>query len=558
MSDTVENVVNAAQIKETAAEKVLNVHCSKCGAPARYDILKHSYTCKFCGQDTGLETALKEKAGFRALVQERIKEEGLGFEASSAKCPTCGAEILFPQNEVIKTCPFCRRELVLEKYTEIREFPELIVPFRITEGEARDLLKKWCDENSSKKEAGQLKASIGEVQGYYLPYELVRGPIDCEASREGATRRYKCRGVLQNTFVNTSSQLDNLTLDGMEPFDLDDLTEFNFAYLARQKAKVDDVSDEALRSRVKEEVQSGYTPVVAKTLETKAITISPDTEKLMKMPVLLPVYYIKKGKLSAAVNGQTGKVAVRSQKVKKTLPWWIKPIVASVVVALLSVSVTYLLTGDWSEAFDLGGKIAFMAALVVFTVYHNAYEGTERKKLLPDIFTSRELYERDDKGKLAVSHKKIEGEILKPQFFENVGGTLCPVTIRFTCAERTLKTAVAIFIALFLPTMIAFFINGFSFQGLDILMGAGGWLVLAVPVTFAYYMKWGRAELYDYPYIYYRDERGRRRKLKEKSARAEIFGIFGIIFGFLREPSLMWAPLLMIALFIGSIFMTLN
>ena len=52
------------------------------------------------------------------------------------------------------------------------------------------------------------------------------------------------------------------------------------------------------------------------------------------MPVMLPVYYIHKGKVCAAVNGQTGKVAVRCEKTRKTLPWWIRPIALTVATFL--------------------------------------------------------------------------------------------------------------------------------------------------------------------------------------------------------------------------------
>ena len=69
----------------------------------------------------------------------------------------------------------------------------------------------------------------------------MRGPIDCTVSREGAARTFDCGGFLDGIFVNTTRQLDNLTLNGMEPFDLRELEEFEYGYLAHQKAKLYDL-----------------------------------------------------------------------------------------------------------------------------------------------------------------------------------------------------------------------------------------------------------------------------------------------------------------------------
>ena len=72
-------------------------------------------------------------------------------------------------------------------------------------------------------------------------------------------------------FVNCSGQLDNRLLDGMEPFDLDDLTGFDFAYVAGHQVKTDNISGEELERRVREEVGESYAPAVGRVLETRAV-----------------------------------------------------------------------------------------------------------------------------------------------------------------------------------------------------------------------------------------------------------------------------------------------
>ena len=312
--------------------ELLNIRCSTCGAPAVYDIVKHSYSCEYCGSSTGIGEALKQKKGFRALRRQELRKQGDDFNAATSTCSGCGAQIVFPENEVLQSCSFCGRALVRGDYLKTNDFPELIIPFRLMPDEAKERLLAWCNRNAVKREAKHLRPCLDGVQGYYLPFELIRGPIDCSVSREGAKRTFECGGFLTSVFVNTSAQLDNLTLNGMEPFDLRELQEFDFGYLAQQKAKVDEVDAKTLDARVKEEVSASYRKEVQKALETKSVDISPRTENLMRMPVLLPVYYVSTGNVRAAVNGQTGKVAVRSETVRKTMPWWIRPIAATLAV----------------------------------------------------------------------------------------------------------------------------------------------------------------------------------------------------------------------------------
>ena len=51
------------------------------------------------------------------------------------------------------TCAFCGKALVRKEYTSDKELPELLIPFRITEDEAKKIAKEWCEANKNKEEA---------------------------------------------------------------------------------------------------------------------------------------------------------------------------------------------------------------------------------------------------------------------------------------------------------------------------------------------------------------------------------------------------------------------
>ncbi len=305
--------------------RITDIHCPQCAAPADFDIVRQMYVCGHCGGTVGISEAQKEKQGFRKLQREKLKNSVKKYRLFSTSCSGCGAEVVFEENEALSGCPFCGRSLVRTEYLSSKNIPESVIPFGITQKEARERLEDWCRKNRGKQEAKQLLPLISELKGFYLPYEMVRGPVHMRASRMDAESVYRCEGFMENAFVNCSRQLDNLLLDGMEPFDLNGLTEFEFGYVAGHHVKTPDINGKDLEQRVCQEVEECYTPSVRKTLETKAVSIKASAESAITMPVLLPVYYICKGDLMAAVNGQTGKVSVRALKESHYyfLPWWL-------------------------------------------------------------------------------------------------------------------------------------------------------------------------------------------------------------------------------------------
>ena len=533
--------------------KLLDIHCSTCGAPATYDIVQHTYTCAYCGSKTGISEALAEKKGFRALRQRQLGGQRESFHAASAHCSGCGATVVFPENEPLANCSFCGRALVRKEYLKAAEFPELIIPFRLTKEEAVERFEEWCDANSSKKEAKHLRECLDEVEGYYLPYELVHGPIDCAVSREGAKREFECGGFLDAVFVNTSEQLDNLTLNGMEPFDLSELQEFDFGYLAQQKVKVFDIDGKQLEWRVAQEVASSYTPVVEKTMETRNIDVSPSVGQLLRMPVLLPVYYIRRGEVCAAVNGQTGKVAVRSEHVRKTLPWWIRPIAATLAVFVAAFAIASFLLQNMQGGAMMAGMITLVMGLIFYTAFSNAYEGTRRKTLDREIFTSDVAFIRGRDGKLRPYEGMIEKEAVEPLFFENIDGERTQVQIRFTTLGRTAKMIALGIVVIFLPVIVAFVLSGFDFQSLDV-AGSAVWLCIFVPVVPAYYIKMGRIDIYENPYVWRIDEHGRKRRVRTESRTTTVTDVVKMLF----SPGLIVAGIALVIFFVMSVYFTMG
>ena len=514
----------------------INIYCSSCGAPAKFDIAGQIYRCAYCGGVTGIREPLAEKQGFRRAHREKLQAKRRTFPLQKALCTGCGAQIIFPEGEALTGCAFCGRNLVRQEYLGEEGFPEILIPFKITEDEARERLLAWCDQNKGKREAREIRRQADQLKGYYLPYELVKGPASCTVSRR-ESHPFRCRGFWDGSFVNTSKQLDNLLLDGMEPYDLKDVKEFDFSYLAGQRVKIRDTDEGETASRIADEIASKYRPFAAKVLETRGVTVNADTGNLLQLSAVLPVYYLRVGDILAAVNGQTGKVAVREKRQRHMAPWWIRPILGGLGFPALVYAIMYLFGAEQTACLFVSGLLAVFLLVVLFVAYHDEFGGMGRETLPRRVFTS------DDRTET----------VSPPEFCMPIDGKDRAVTLLFTTPLRLLEMVLSPLAAVFLPVILAFLLNGFDYHGLTI-GGAAVWLCIWVPLAPVFLLKWGRLELYEHPVVYYRDDSGRRRRYRKRKdpLKERLKDVLDTVKAFVFSPMIFAILFLLIVLIINT------
>ncbi|MBQ8994715.1 MAG: hypothetical protein IJ091_02760 [Oscillospiraceae bacterium] len=497
--------------------KITDIRCPNCGGPAFFDIPHQTYLCRYCGSSVGIKDANLQVHGLRQLQMGRIKNSAKNYKLASASCSGCGATLVFQENEALSNCAFCGRSLVRKDYLETTELPENMIPFALTEEEAKTRLADWCDSNRSKQEAKHVRKLLGNLKGFYLPYELIRGPVHMNVSRMDGGSTFDCEGYINDEFVNRSKQLDNLLLDGMEPFDLDALTEFNFGYVAGHRVKISDISDDVLKNRVTEETEVTYTPSVRKILETRAVDVSADVSSAMRLPVLLPVYYVADGETMAAVNGQTGKVSVRAEKESHYyfLPWWLKAILATLGISLVLFLALFGFGMSSSESLFLTGITGFFFAVVTLCLFSDTTRNSFSVESGRKIFTSGAKSFVRERGRLVQSDKILERKVMPPVFFKKLDGVIQPVALRFTSPMRIVRIVLLCIVALFLPVILALFINGFDFGRLE-LGGSAAWFCTIVPVVPIFLLKFGIVELYERPWIYTFQDNGKTKRYRNK------------------------------------------
>lgn len=506
----------------------LQVYCKNCGAPAGFDIVRQTYACASCGEQTGIQETKAAVFRWKTLQKQNLDwNPGLTLEKYS--CPACGAQIVFERGEASEICDFCGSRLVRKELTETERMPELIIPFFITPEEAGKRMLAWGHEHEDTPEGRSIVSSMNRFQGCYLPYYLIRGPVYGTVTRDGNERTYRCAGYLEGTAVNLSEQMDNLTLDGMAPFDWSAARPFEYGYIAGYHVKLPDISDADTDRRIREKAAEDFLPEVEKVLQSSGVHIQTETGNMSAVSALLPVYLIKSGKLTAVMNGQTGRISVSEKRTKKSNPWVIEPLIYTVTATLLLSALS---------GFDVYNMclFAFVFAAIFFCIM-----GEGRHSLVPRIrMRSAEAKARREEGRLKID----EGDdILKnpydntPVFYEkNRKGQDVPVRIRFYGFRRICSLVLKITLFEFFPLIAAAVIRYVDISGTTELFSAhfrpqygGAWYLLAGMVVIIYYARGIRRDIYEHSILYEIKENGKKKLMGTRASRKlHMFAAWGV------------------------------
>ena len=506
----------------------LRIYCKNCGAPAGFDIINQTYRCPFCGRLSGIQDAKQEVYAWRQLQKERIETKADVQNLEEHNCPSCGALFVFRSGEASQTCDFCGSKLIRKELSCPEQMPELIIPFFITPEEARQRMLDWGHKNQKTPEGRSVVSSMNKLHGCYLPYRLVRGPVYGTVTRDGTSRKYQCAGYLEGTAVNTSRQLDNLVLNGIEPFDWSQSRPFEYGYIAGQNVKLTDISDGEIDCRIREEAAADFLPEVEKVMQTSGVTVQTETGNIDTLSVLLPVYFIKSGKLTAVMNGQTGRISVSKSRKKKSNPWMLEPLLYTLLATLLS---------GLFYRFSLFPLLLFG---FVFACIFFAVMGDGRRSLIRSVMLRSEAAKaRREDGELKIDEAR---DILKnpydntPVFYEiNGQGQTVPVKVRFYSFGRWLSICTNTFVLVFLPALIAALLRLAQMEPWEAFTDGywigyeAVWYVLAGFLAILYLAKGVRRDVYDHPILYEILPDGRKRLIGKRSDRKiSVLAMFGV------------------------------
>ena len=499
------------------------IRCKSCGAPLRFDIVKQNYHCLSCGAEMEKAEVAQVQQAWQSSQQMKVSSQASVAGEVFYTCGSCGAEVMMRDEAAVSQCAFCGGSLVRRAFAKEDSLPWLITPFYLTRAEGLAQLDSWCAQQSKRPEAKLIQAQREQLTGYYLPYELVRGAVSASSHRDESTRAYHLRSYLEGIAVNTSSQMNNLLLDAAEPFDFTHTRAFDFSVLSGFKVKLQDIDETALRTRVAEEVETDLKSYLKPLFCSEKLFLELSPEELEVLPVALPFYYLKCSEtVEVAINGQTGRVAVSKQEVKKSYRYLREPLWITLVgSAALIGSIAWF--SDWETAITFGGMGSIFVALFSFAAFTGKHGAPLEDPILQD---DRVQANRSSTGVLTVSPSQQEKQRAEPVFLEKLRSGLAPVSLRFFSVWRIVKWVLQLLLLNLPPALVAYCLTGFHWEAMDF-RGLFVWWVVSIPVSFAYILKLSRVAVYDMPLLYrypYTGQRIDKREYSNKQAYRTNFG----------------------------------
>lgn len=318
--------------------------CPCCDGAIEFSSREQKMVCPYCDTEFEVET-LRE---YDSVLNEQQSDNMEWDTPSGAQwregeteglrvytCNTCGGEIVGDETLAASSCPYCDNPIVMMGQFAGDLKPDYVIPFKFDKNAAVNALHNHYKGKVLLPKVFKDENHIKEVKGLYVPVWL----FDADAD---ANVRYKASRVrswsdasfyytettyymvlragdigFANVPVDGSSKMDDVLMESIEPFSMNEAVDFQTAYLSGYLADKYDVDSESSISRANERIKrstedafrntvTGYSSV---TTIDSSISLHNGRAKYALYPVWILNTQWKDQKYTFIMNGQTGKFA---------------------------------------------------------------------------------------------------------------------------------------------------------------------------------------------------------------------------------------------------------
>lgn len=348
--------------------------CNTCGSDLRYSPGTHILKCGHCGNDQQITNrgvwrgqSIREM-DFRKAVKDQLPEFDME-ERQIVSCENCGAHVEFEANTHSTECPFCATPVVTDTGTDRQIKPKALLPFELTEKQARKKMTDWLGRLWFAPGGLQDYARKGrKLQGIYVPYwtydaqtssdytgqrgtvyyvtkrvsVMVNGKRQTQTRQVPKVRWTSASGHVSRFFddvlVLGSKSLPKTYTDALAPWDLSAMEPYRPEYLAGFRAEsytvqLDEGYQEArdymnrmIVRDVKFDIGGDRQKISSLDTEVGILTF-----KHILLPVWMAAYKYRGETYRFVVNGRTGNV--QGQR-----PYSVWKIAFAVTLALLAAA----------------------------------------------------------------------------------------------------------------------------------------------------------------------------------------------------------------------------
>ena len=345
----------------------MKIACPRCGADVVFLPSSQKCYCDYCGSTIDIKEFNLEK--YNSTKNDDSNQEEL---YSEFHCSSCGAQLVTDTNTVVTKCLFCGSQQMIKERLSGKFAPKEILPFKIDKKTfenqyAQYIKKRWFAPNEFRN-----NPNVIETRGLYVPFYIY--DMDETIYARGMAERREKDNTYHKYFElklkdkitspqDASKNLDDDIMTSLEPFHLNELTEFNPAYITGFLSETGNEEEENLhkkaeerasysaRRKVDSKVRGGY--------HFKAGTVNVDFTNSVSKYVLMPVWFFNtwfsEKKYSYALNGQTGKIVGQIPLSKSKFYTFM------LVLAIIAIFLTIVMIGasTGSDSDGPGGVIAF-------------------------------------------------------------------------------------------------------------------------------------------------------------------------------------------------------
>ena len=249
-----------------------------------------------------------------------VKEK---MECRIYTCTSCGAELAVSDTEVSTWCAYCGQPTVVYSRVSKELKPDYVIPFKTTREQAIKEIRKSIRRTVFTPKAFK-KFEIEKVRGIYIPYYLFDVHFRNEQKLKSMDKnnsyqswRIKGECKFEQISCDASSHLNDELTQRLEPFDYDEMQDFNAAYLSGFYAERNDLSVGQMKKFVSKRCNEMYTSMINKHFDlypdkTEILSEHPSCAIKKSEYALFPVWFLtfryKNEPYTILMNGQTGKI----------------------------------------------------------------------------------------------------------------------------------------------------------------------------------------------------------------------------------------------------------
>ena len=141
--------------------------CPACGADLVYDPATQALKCPYCGSEKDIKGKICSESDLNRLFTERANN--WASETKAFRCVNCGATTVISKNELSKSCAYCGASNIIESEEMSGMRPDAVLPFTLTKEDAGKCATNWAKKKFFAPRKFKQSLTPENINGNYNP-----------------------------------------------------------------------------------------------------------------------------------------------------------------------------------------------------------------------------------------------------------------------------------------------------------------------------------------------------------------------------------------------------